>query len=171
LDHGIHRAAQVAREAAENQPQHEREHDADESDGGGNLRADERPGKEVAPGLVGAEEVDPVDTAARPRLVLDAEEVNVRLEKPENLVRRALHKEPDILPAFSVLGIHREKGHGIVARHDLVHERAQGKVPLGVHKVNAHGLHVGDLGVIILLAVGREEAREDGDQVDDAQCY
>ena len=78
--------AEVAGDAAEQQPERERDRDADQADRQRDLRAVEQPREHVAPERIGAEQVD---AAGR----VDAEQVHGRSGAGRGACRRAAHEE------------------------------------------------------------------------------
>src|SRR5690606_34757373 len=74
-------------DAADEDPDRERDRDADDAHGQRDLRADEDAREEVAPEAVGAEREE--------RPALDAEQVPVKGDEPEEAVAVAPHEEPE----------------------------------------------------------------------------
>ena len=99
-DRGIDEAAEVAGDPAEQQPERERNRDADQADRQRDLRAVEQARQHVAPERIAAEQ----EHAARR---IDAEEMDVRREKAQQLVRIAAHEEPHRQLARPVLFVRR----------------------------------------------------------------
>ena len=93
LDDGVDDAAEEARDAAEHDAEHQAEHHADEADRHRDLRREEKAREDVAALHVGAEEEERL-VGAR---ALEAEEVDVRGDEPEELVVEAAREEPQLV--------------------------------------------------------------------------
>ena len=97
--------------------------------------------------------------------------MHVAVDQAKELIGRALHEKADVLLLGGVHFIGGGKGDRVVALHDFIHEGTEGEGAFLVDPVHAVGGHVGDIRVIILLAVRGQEIGEQGDEIDNAQRH
>ena len=159
LDQVVGEAAEVARDAAQGESDHEAEQDTDQADGDRDAGAVDHPREQVAAEAVGAEDEE--------RSVLGAEQVQVGTEQVPQLVVDPAHEQADdvlLLRVFVVLPAQRLAVAGAVQAVDerplqalLVNE----EVHLGGRYEQVFGVGGG--------GVRRDELGADGDQVEQPQ--